>query len=78
MNDFGEIFPRGYVNIGVIAERSARQCIEAMEQFEAMGHDENDADVRDKRDRADLIHEITIHFRTFQTHDTAERRPKRF
>jgi hypothetical protein len=48
MNHFGEILACGHVNVRVIAQRAARECVEALKQFEAMRHDKDDADVRNK------------------------------
>ena len=73
VNHFRQILAGGNVNIGVIAERAARQRIEALEDSKAMRHDENHADIRHKGDRADLIHEVAIHLRALQAHDAAQR-----
>src|SRR5262252_5703885 len=73
MNHFRQVLARGHVNIRVIAECTARELVKALEQIEAMRHDENYPDVWHERNRADLIHEIPVHFRALEADDTAQR-----
>ena len=61
MNHLGKIFSCRHVNVRVIAQRAARERIEALQQFKVVGHDENHADIRNEGNRTDLIHEVAVH-----------------
>src|SRR5918999_54891 len=50
----------GHMDVRVVTERAARERIEALQQPEVMRHHQNDADVRDKRNGADLVHKVAV------------------
>src|SRR5262245_48412287 len=68
-----KVFSRRHVNVRVISQRAARKGIEALQQLKVVGHNENHADIRNEGNGTDLIHEVAVHFRSFQPYDPAER-----
>src|SRR5262249_60967210 len=73
VDDYRQIFAGGRVNILRPAERAARERVEPLEPLEIVRHDENDADVRDERYRADLVHKVAVDLGAVEADDAADR-----